>query len=253
MIDAHIHADTRPYEDFEMMALCMDGAITLAHDPFEMKSSDAWVSHVERLINNDVKRAQENGLKLFVCVGIHPRAIPKDYENAIEKIKDFVKNDVVVGIGEIGLEKATKEEKDVFIKQLLLAKELDLPAVVHTPRRNKEEITKIIIEEINSLDLKNEKIVIDHCNKNTVKDVLDIGCYAGLTVQPSKLTPMEAVEIVKEFGGEKILLDSDSSSAPSDILSVPKTVLKMKLNDVDKEIINLVSHENAKKLFNLTI
>ena len=256
MIDTHIHSDTRGLEDLELMAMCLDGVITLAHDPFEMKNIKVWEAHVEKLLINEVERAKKVGLNLFICVGIHPRAIPPEIDEALNKIRrDYINHDKVVGIGEIGLEKATKEEKEVFIKQLLLAEELNLPAVVHTPRRNKEEITKIILDEISTLNLKNRDIIIEHCNKETTKWVLDEEFYIGLTIQPGKLTPLEAVEIVKEHKdfADKILLNSDCSSNASDVLAVPRTVLKMKINDVEKEIIYKVAHQNAMDLFGLNI
>ena len=204
MIDTHIHSDTRGLEDLELMAMCLDAVITLAHDPFEMKNIKVWEAHVEKLLINELERAKKVGLNLFICVGMHPRAIPPEVDEALDKIKNYINYDKVVGIGEIGLEKATKEEKEVFIKQLMLAEELNMPAVVHTPRRNKEEVTKIILDEISTLNLKNRDIVIEHCNKETTKWVLDEDFYVGLTVQPGKLTPLEAVEIVKEFKEEAL-------------------------------------------------
>jgi len=70
MIDSHIHADTRPYEDFELMATCMEGAVTLAHDPLKMRSMDVLLSHFDRILENEVEKAAKNGLKLYVCIGV---------------------------------------------------------------------------------------------------------------------------------------------------------------------------------------
>ena len=66
MIDSHIHADTRPYEDFEKIVIAgVEKAITCAHDPLKMSTSDVVFDHWNRILNNDIKRAAENGLKLF--------------------------------------------------------------------------------------------------------------------------------------------------------------------------------------------
>ncbi|HID47212.1 MAG TPA: hypothetical protein EYH15_03805 [Methanothermococcus okinawensis] len=254
MIDTHIHSDTRPYEDFERMALSLEGVITLAHDPLKPYSMDILRAHFDRLIEGEVERAKKNGLKLFLCLGIHPRMIPPDVNYSM--LREYLKNEHVVGVGEIGLEKGNKEEIEVFERQLLIAQELNLGAVVHTPRRRKEEVTKTILEVIDSLDLKREmerRIVIDHCNRRIVPQIYDREMYMGLTVQPNKLTPEEAVEIVKEYGGDRFLLNSDSSSAPSDILAVPRTVLRMKIEGIEEEVIERVSHINARELFNLNI
>ena len=56
MIDAHIHADCRPYEDFELMMLAgIESAITLAHDPMRMSTSAVVLDHFYRILENDFK------------------------------------------------------------------------------------------------------------------------------------------------------------------------------------------------------
>lgn len=251
MIDSHIHADTRPYEDFEKMAIAgIEKAITCAHDPLKMTTSDVVFDHWNRILNNDVKRAAENGLKLYAAVGIHPRSISEDFERALEKLPIFLENDSIVAIGEIGLETALKSEKNIFKRQLQLAETLKMKVIVHTPRGNKKEITGIatsIIEE----NIDPRMVVIDHVDSTIVNDVIELGAMLGLTVQPKKMTPDEAVSILNEYGFEKFVLDSDMSSSPSDPLSVPKTVHKMKLAGLDEKDIKKVSYENASEFFSI--
>ncbi len=251
MIDSHVHADTRPYEDFEKMAVAgIEAAVTCAHDPLKMSVSDVVFDHWHRILNNDVKRAAENGLKLYVALGIHPRSISEDFEKALEKLPSSLKNESIVAIGEIGLETASESEKNIFKKQLQLAEALEMKAIVHTPRSNKKEITGIttsIIEE----NIDPEMVVIDHVDRTIVNDVIDMGAMLGLTVQPKKMTPDEAVSILDEYGFDKFSLDSDMSSSPSDPLSVPKTVHKLKLAGFNEKDIKKVSNDNAAKFFDL--
>ena len=251
MIDSHVHADTRPYEDFEKMAVAgIEAAVTCAHDPLKMSVSDVVFDHWHRILNNDVKRAAENGLKLYVALGIHPRSISEDFERALEKLPSFLKNDSIVAVGEIGLETASESEKNIFKKQLQLAEALEMKVIVHTPRNNKKEITGIttsIIEE----NIDPEMVVIDHVDRTILNDVIDMGAMLGLTVQPKKMTPDEAVSILNEYGFDKFSLDSDMSSSPSDPLSVPKTVHKIKLAGFNEKDIKKVSNDNAAKFFEL--
>lgn len=59
MIDAHIHADTRPYEDFEEMAVAgIKKAVTCAHDPMKMSTSAAVLDHIHRIMERDIQRAE---------------------------------------------------------------------------------------------------------------------------------------------------------------------------------------------------
>ncbi|MDO8870082.1 MAG: TatD family hydrolase [Methanobacteriaceae archaeon] len=251
MIDAHIHADTRPYEDFEKMAISgIDKAITCAHDPLRMTTSEVVLDHFHRLVSNDVKRANENGLKLYVALGLHPRSISKNHEIIIQALPNLLQNNLMVAIGEIGLEKTSSEEINVFIEQLKIADDLKAKVIVHTPRTNKKEVTKttkkIILENINP-----KLVIIDHIDFDIVNDLIDQDFTLGITVQPRKMAPQDAVNLLKEYGTDKFVLNSDISSSPSDPLSVPKTVHQMRLADFKEKDIAKVSEKNASAFFNI--
>lgn len=251
MIDSHIHADTRPYEDFELMKIAgVEKAITCAHDPLKMSTSDVLFDHWDRILNNDTQRAAANGLKLYAALGIHPRSIFIDFETALRKLPSFLNKDLVVGLGEVGLENASTLEKEIFKRQLELAENLNIKVVVHTPRLNKKEITKIttsIIEE----NIDPEMVIIDHVDKSIIDDVIELGSMLGITVQPLKMTPEDAILLFEEYGFGKFTLDSDISSSPSDPLSVPKTVHKMRLKGFEEKDIIRVSYENAATFYGI--
>lgn len=251
MIDAHIHADTRPYEDFEKMSISgIDKAITCAHDPLRMTTSEVVLDHFHRLVSNDVKRANENGLKLYVALGLHPRSISKNHEIIIQALPNLLQNNLMVAIGEIGLEKTSSQEINVFIEQLKIADDLKAKVIVHTPRTNKKEVTKttkkIILENINP-----KLVIIDHIDFDIVDDLIDQDFTLGLTVQPMKMAPQDAVNLLKEYGTDNFVLNSDISSSPSDPLSVPKTVHQMRLADFKEKDIAKVSEKNASAFFNI--
>jgi uncharacterized protein len=253
MIDAHIHADTRPYEDFEKMVIAgVNIAIACAHDPLRMTTADVLFDHFHRLINNDVKRANANGLKLYLALGIHPRSISADFERVLEALPQIVQKESVVAIGEIGLETTSEEEINIFKMQLQLAEELNEKVVVHTPRTNKKEVTQttksIILENIDP-----SRVLIDHVDFNIVDDLIDQDFMLGLTVQPQKMTPDDAMKILEEYGCKRFVLNSDISSSPSDSLSVPKTVHQMRLNGFKEKEIEMVSQRNASSFFKIRI
>jgi predicted metal-dependent TIM-barrel fold hydrolase len=251
MIDSHVHADTRPYEDFEIMKIAgIKKAVTCAHDPLKMSTSDVIFDHWDRIVNNDFKRAASNGLKLYATLGIHPRSISVDFERALQKLPDYLKKDIVVAIGEIGLETASELEKEIFIRQLVVAESLNMKVVVHTPRSNKKEITKISISLIEE-NIDPEMVIIDHVDNSIIDKVIELGSMLGVTVQPLKMTPEEAVLLISEYGFDKFTLDSDISSSPSDPLSVPKTVHKLRLAGFEEKDIDRVSNKNAAIFFGI--
>lgn len=251
MIDGHIHADCRPYEDFKLMAVAgVEAAITCAHDPMRMSTSAVILDHIHRILNNDFKRAADNGLKLYGAVGIHPRSISPDYNVVLDELPSLLADDKVVAIGEIGLETTAEKEKDIFIKQLKLADEMGMKVIVHTPRTNKREVAK---ESLSIIDdhIEQSLVQIDHVDNSIIDLVVDFKGLRGITVQPQKMTPQEAVELLEEYGTNGFALDSDMSSSPSDPLSVPKTVLEMKLAGFKDSGVQKVSLENVSQFFGL--
>ena len=251
MIDAHVHADTRPYEDFEKMAVAgVDKAVSCAHDPMRMSTSDVVLDHIHRFMENDTKRAANNGLNLYSAIGMHPRSISSDYEIVLDKLPEMLEYKNVVAIGEIGLETGSKLEVEVFKKQLNLAQDMNMKVIVHTPRTNKKAITEITASLIED-NIETNLVQLDHVDRSIIERVLDFEGLLGITVQPQKMTPDEAVNMMDEYGYDKFVLDSDMSSSPSDPLSVPKTVHRLRLAGVEAVNIKKVSYTNAADFFKI--
>ena len=251
MIDAHIHADTRPYEDFEKMAVAgVKKAISCAHDPMRMSTSAVVLDHIDRIMVNDTQRAAKNGLKLFSAVGIHPRSISSDYEVVFDKLPELLDNENVVAIGEIGLENASELEIKIFKQQLQLAQDLGMKVIIHTPRTNKKEVTEITASVIED-NIDTSLVQIDHVDASIIGRVLEFDGLLGLTVQPQKMTPEEAVILMDEYGYDKFVLDSDMSSSPSDPLSVPKTVHQLRIANIEKQNIKKVSITNVSNFYKI--
>jgi uncharacterized protein len=251
MIDSHIHADARSSEDFEKMFITgIDTAITCAYYPYKLINETVLLNHLERILYYDTERVKNYGIDLKVALGIHPTNIIKSPEAIFNKLHDYIENKAIIAIGEIGLENLTKEEKEIFEKQLKIADEADTKVIIHTPRNNKlnvlKEIKSIVLETINP-----NLVVIDHVNLAVIEEIFEDEFTIGLTIQPNKMEISEAVNILKEYGFDKFLLNSDISNMPSDPLSVPKTIRTLKKLDVSDKDINKVSFENAKNFFDL--
>jgi len=249
MIDAHIHADCRPYEDFENMAVAgIESALTLAHDPMRMSTSAVVLDHFHRILENDFKRAESNGLTLKAALGIHPRSICEDYKLVLRKLPWFLDQKDVIALGEVGLETASDLEKEVFTSQLHIADEMGMKVVVHTPRTNKREITMKTLSIIQG-NIDPAMVVVDHVDFSIIDLMADFDGMLGITVQPQKMTPQEAVELLydtfSDYDPGQFMLDSDMSSSPSDPLSVPKTVHQLKLAGWNNRKINMLAHKNA--------
>lgn len=251
MIDTHMHADARSGEDFKEMYLAgIDCAITCSYYPYKIPNDTVLLNHLNRILELDTKRALEHGLDLKVALGIHPTNSNVKPDIIFENLYKWIESGQIIAIGEIGLEDLTKNEIDIFKQQLDIASETDSKVIIHTPRKNKQEVLKVILD-ILPQHIDENHAVIDHINPNVIEEVIDTDCMLGLTVQPQKMDKFEAISILDKYGFDKFVINSDISNKPSDPLSVPKTIRELKKQGYKQSEIDKVSHRNAERFFKL--
>lgn len=253
IIDAHMHADTRPIENYKDMKMAgVDAVIACAHDPLEMKKSNVTLEHLNRIVYQEPERIGRHDVKLYAAVGVHPRAIPEDYQKVIEKLPQYLKEDHVIAVGEIGLNSTAEIEQKVFIEQLKFADENNYNIIVHTPRTNKATVTKKTIELIDSY-INPRLVQLDHVDYSIIDMSIDKEYVLGITVQPEKMSVNDTVQMLDEFGFDKFVLDSDMSSAPSNHMSLPETKHSLELKGFKKRDIDKVMYKNVSNFHNLKI
>ena len=252
MIDAHLHSSARPLEDFKLMKMSgVSCVVSCAYDALRMRRSNVCLEHFDKLVYDEPKRLMTQNMKMLTAIGIHPRAIPEDYDNVINNMGRYLNESNVVAIGEIGLEVASSVEQEVFIRQLRYADENNVNVIVHTPRKNKKEITQKTIELLD--ENINEKLVqLDHIDNSIIDLVIDKNYTLAITVQPLKMSVDDTVELLDKYGYDKFVIDSDVSYAPSDPLSLPKLKHALELNDTKKSDVAKVLTDNAKKFHKIS-
>ncbi|WP_405303630.1 TatD family hydrolase [Methanobrevibacter sp.] len=251
MIDTHMHADSRSGEDFRQMYLAgINTAITCSYYPYRIEHEMILLNHLNRILELDTARAEEHGLDLKVALGIHPTNTNINPEIIFESLYKWIDAKQIVAIGEIGLEDMSENEIEIFKKQLDIAQETKSKVIVHTPRKNKKEVLKEIIEIIPQ-HLDETQAVIDHINPDVIEESINTDCMLGLTVQPQKMEKEDAIAILDEYGFDRFLLNSDISNKPSDPLSVPKTVRELERLGYPRKEIDKVSFKNAEDFFDL--
>ncbi|WP_088335372.1 TatD family hydrolase [Methanopyrus sp. KOL6] len=246
--DSHVHLDVRCEDDMKTMSLAgIRYVLTLAHDPMPFRTAEALLGHWEA-VESIAETAVEYLIDVKVGLGIHPRAIPDEgIELTLERLESKLSD--LDAVGEVGLEEATDEEVEVLRKQLDLAATEDVPVIVHTPRSRDPNVISKIIEVASDSDLDHDLIVIDHLNEQYVDAVLAEGFNAGITVQPGKATVEEAVEIVtnRVEHADRILINSDASRAPSNVLAVAEVAFELEKRGFDAT--EAVVRDNALQLF----
>lgn len=148
---------------------------------------------------------------IFGALGIHPENAHDMKEDTLEEIKNYIKvNNKIVAIGEIGLdyywdENPSKDiQKEVFRKQMTLAKELNFPVIIHD--RDAHQDTLEIMKEFP------EVTGVVHCFSGSVefaKECIKLGYYIGFTGVVTFKNAKKVIEVIKEIPLDKILVETD--------------------------------------------
>jgi len=246
--------------------------------------NDIWTINVGTKYETSkkaVELAQKYEKGVYATVGLHPIHLEtglvkikddteeieintKEEDFDYEKYKELAESPKVVAIGEIGLDyywkpKTTKKkeifkqkQKNLLLKQLELAKELNLPVIFHCRMAHQDLI--------NELRIKNYELRgVVHCfsgNWNEAKKYLEMGFYLGFNGIIFKL---DLDEIIKNTPLEKILIETDcpyltppqktGRNEPLYVKYVAEKICQIK--NIDLEELAKITTENAQKLFQI--
>jgi len=248
--DPHIHMTARTTDDYQ--AMIDAGILAIIEPAFWLGQPRTGLSsfrdYYSSLIGWERFRSSQFGIKHYCTIGLNSREANNIElaEQVMELLPSFIYKEGVVGIGEIGFDDQTPAEDKYYRAQLELAKEAALPVQVHTPHRDKKQGTSKSMDIAIEHGLDPAMVIIDHNNEETVKEVLDRGFWAAFTIYPfTKMGNERMVEIVKEYGSERIMVNSAADWGISDPLAVPKTAVLMKAMGVSLQDIELVTYRNA--------
>ncbi|QCR24871.1 TatD family hydrolase [Pontibacter sp. SGAir0037] len=253
-IDPHIHMTSRTTDDYEKMrkagiVAIIEPAFWLGQPRTEVGSFKDYYSS---LIGWERFRASQFGIKHYCTMGLNSKEANNEAlaEQVMELLPLFVLKEGVVGVGEIGYDDQTAAEDKYYRLQLELAKEVNLPVQIHTPHRDKKSGTIRSMEVALEHGIDPGMVIVDHNNEETVKDVLDRGFWAAFTIYPnSKMGNERMVEVVKQYGTERIMINSAADWGISDALSVPKTAALMLERGISEEDVQKVCYYNALAAF----
>lgn len=252
-IDPHIHMVSRTTDDYQRMAMAGCVAIT---EPafwagFDRSSAQGFFDYFRQLTEYEPKRAAQFGIQHFTWLCINPKEAddPGFAREVISLIPEFLKCESVLGIGEIGLNKNTKNELIILEEQIALAEQHNQMVLVHTPHlEDKLKGTRIIMDALAASKIDPGRILIDHVEEHTVAEILDRGFWAGMTLYPdTKVTPQRAADIIETYGDERIWMNSAGDWGCSDPLAVPKAQLEMKRRGHANAIIDKVTFGNPQE------
>lgn len=249
MIDTHVHLNDDAYKDI------LNDIIESANNNSIKKMIVIGCDYQSSLKAIEIAKKYEN---IYAMIGLHPSDVDKETDKELNWLKQLLREEKVIGIGEIGIDLYwTKENKDLqiefFEKQLQLSLEYNLPVCIHS--RDAIELTYQVLS-------KNNYRGIIHCFSGSLemaKKFIKLGYLIGIGgVVTFKNTNLK--EVVKNIPMECIVTETDGPylaptpyrgklNKPEYIkLIVDEIALLKSLNveDVEKQI-----DKNVKKIFNI--
>jgi len=252
--DPHIHMTSRTTDDYEAMAA--SGVKVLVEPAFWLgqprTSAGSFIDYFNSLLGWERFRAAQFGIRHHCTIGLNPKEANDDAlrREVLALLPRYLAKDGVVAVGEIGYDAMTPAEDEALRAQFDLAREFELPALVHTPHRDKAAGTRKTLELVEETGVAPETVLIDHNNEITVREVHASGCWAGFSIYPNtKMDEYRMVRIVEDIGTDRILINSACDWGVSDPLKVAKTVAAMQEAGFSEDDIDKVVWRNPLEFF----
>lgn len=253
IFDSHAHYDDTQFDE--------DRMDVLSH------LKDAGVAKVVNISNgwDDLLKTLELIKQvpfLYGTVGIHPCKVSELNDERMERMRDFCSGDKIVAVGEIGLDyywmSDPKEvQKEWFIRQLRLAKEVNLPVVIHSRDASQDTFDIMKAEHAGTTG------GVIHCYSGSVemaREYVKMGYFLGIggvvTFKNSKTLKKVAAEIPLEH----IVIETDCPYlAPTPYRGkrnssayLPMVVEEIaRLRGISPEEVERVTYENAMRLYSI--
>jgi uncharacterized protein len=254
LFDPHIHMTSRTTDDYQAMA---DAGITAIVEPaFWVGQPRNHVGTFEdyflSLIGWERFRASQFGIRHFCTMALNPKEAnnPAVADGVLSLLPRYLEKDGVVAVGEIGYDDQTDAEDRIFRRQVELAREYQLPILIHTPHRDKKRGTERTIALVKEMGFPPELTLIDHNNEETLPLTLESGCWAGHSIYPqTKMDEARMVTLVKKYGSDRIIVNSAADWGVSDALKVPKTAAALGQAGVSDADIETIVWHNPVRFF----
>lgn len=220
-IDSHVHLDlVYRHHPQRIPWLRENGCAVISwafsEDPIESVSDlEAYLAAKARLMTTLGKTLPT----CYYMAGVHPRNISRDLrpEHVETLLEPYLEDQLCIGVGEIGLERGSSHEEEIFLAQLELAPRLRKTARkfgVHTPRQRKGPLTEKLLALLGRIPETRHITVVDHCSEETLGPVLAAGYTAGVTLNPAKASAeaLRSMIDANPSDTDRILCNTDSGT-----------------------------------------
>ena len=227
IFDPHIHMTSRTTDDYQNLHAA--GVRALVEPAFWLgqprTSVDSFVDYFDGLIGWERFRSAQFGIAHHATIALNPKEAndPRCVE-VLDLLPRYLAKDGVVAVGEVGFDSMTEAEEQVFRRQLEMAVEHGLPAMVHTPHRDKAAGTRRTLDLVREVGIDPGMVVVDHLNEMTVAMVDESDCWLGFSIYPdTKMDPDRMVSILQQRGLDRVMVNSAADWGISNPLTTRQT------------------------------
>lgn len=251
IIEPHIHMIARTTADYERMALmhtvaCCEPAFWAGYD---RTSAAAFYDYFTHLTTFEPSRAAQYLIEHYAYICMNPKEADDLglAREVISFIPEFLDRPTVLGIGEIGLNKNTRNEMTAFEEQVDLAVRHNQLIWIHTPHLNdKLHGTRMMIDALRARgDVNPERVAFDHAEEHTIRMIRDAGFWASLTIYPiTKNSPPRVVDTVEMYGIDHMMVDASGDWGPSDPGTLHQAVFEMRKRGYPISTVETLFYDN---------
>ena len=230
--------------------------------------NELFASEIDGIINVGVDidtsyqsiKLAEQYENIYVTGGLHPNDLKANSDAEINELREIIKHDEVVAIGEVGLDffrdyTPLETQRKYFIKQLEIALEKDLPVIIHS--RDAEDETLKVINEVSD-----KYTGVFHCYAGSAENALHLiekGFYISFTGNITYKNN-DREEVIKALPLNRLLLETDSPfltpvpfrgkrNDPSKLRYIAQKIADLK--NITIEEVAKITSENTRKLFKI--
>ncbi|MFG2957935.1 TatD family hydrolase [Streptomyces sp. NPDC048291] len=256
IFDPHIHMTSRTTDDYEAMYAA--GVRAVVEPSFWLgqprTAPASFYDYFDALLGWEPFRAAQYGIAHHCTLALNPKeANDPRCTPVLDALPRYLAKDGVVAVGEIGYDSMTPAEDTAVAAQLQLAAAHGLPALVHTPHRDKLAGLHRTLDVVRESSLPVERVLLDHLNETTVEHAKDSGCWLGFSVYPdTKMDEDRMVAILKTYGTEKVLVNSAADWGKSDPLKTRKVADAMLAAGFGEDDVDQVLWRNPAAFYGLS-
>ena len=255
LIDPHIHCVSRTMDDYERLA--MSGVVAVSEPAFwagfDRSCSDSFADYFKQLTEFEPTRAASVGIRhhTWLCINAKEAENVTLSREVIARIPEFIDRPNVLGIGEIGLNKNTKNECTIFMEQAEYAVKGGHLILIHTPHLwDKFKGTMLILDMLKEVGADPARVLVDHVEEHTISHVLDRGYWCGMTLYPvSKVTPHRAADMLENYGGERTCVNAAADWGVSDPFNLHRCVLDFRARGHSEQEVAEIFHNTPVRFF----